>query len=261
MAERDYYEVLGVARDATADAIKKAYRDPRPQAPPGRQPGRQEGRGEVQGGPAGVRHPLRRREAVALRPLRQGRLRGDGRGRPAAGRPEWADRQGAGRASRRSTSASSSAPGRGRRGGRRGRRGRRRDLRGPPRPDARRPGRPRRRAAARARTSRRSLTIPFLTAVRGGETTIELERDGPPRVARREDPPGHRVGGQAPAPRPGRARREGGARRRPDDRRHRRAPPLFHPRRPQPPSRCRSPSARRSSAPRSTSRRSTARSR
>src|SRR3954467_2268730 len=26
MPDRDYYEVLGVARDATADAIKKAYR-------------------------------------------------------------------------------------------------------------------------------------------------------------------------------------------------------------------------------------------
>ena len=66
-----------------------------------------------------------------------------------------------------------------------------------------------RRAAARAGTSRRSLTIPFLTAVRGGETTIELDRERPPRVARRQDPPGHRVGRQAPAPRPGRAGREG----------------------------------------------------
>ena len=39
MAKQDYYETLGVARDADADALKKAYRKLAMQFHPDRNPG------------------------------------------------------------------------------------------------------------------------------------------------------------------------------------------------------------------------------
>ena len=45
MAKQDYYATLGVARDASADDLKKAYRKLAMQYPPGPQSGRQAGRG------------------------------------------------------------------------------------------------------------------------------------------------------------------------------------------------------------------------
>ena len=52
-AERDYYEVLGVAREATADEIKKAYRKRALRVSPGPQPRRRRRGGPVQGGRRG----------------------------------------------------------------------------------------------------------------------------------------------------------------------------------------------------------------
>ena len=68
--KRDYYEVLGLAREATVDDIKKAYRKPRGEVSPRQESRRCRCRGEVQGSGGSVRRAFRRREARALRPLR-----------------------------------------------------------------------------------------------------------------------------------------------------------------------------------------------
>ena len=177
-------------------ATRRPRRSRRPigagaEASPRRQPGRQDGREEVQGSSAGLRHPVRPREAVALRPFRQRGVRGDGRGRSADGRvgvdgPVWR----AGFREHRLLRVLRPV----RRGGRRrshGGRGRRGDLRGPAGADAVSGG-----AGPRGgRTVEAHLTIPFLTAVRGGETTINLQRrDGKTENLVVKIPPGVETG-------------------------------------------------------------------
>src|SRR5262245_6457572 len=174
MPDRDYYEVLGVARDASADAIKKAFRTLARKHHPDVNPGDKKAEAkfkEVQQ----AYDVLSDAEKRALYD-RYGRAAFEGMAAagPRAGAAEWTFREagpgfesfdfsqffGPGAAAEEEA-----APGGGAGifeellGRVRGARGRR--PAGPP------PG----------RNLEAKLAIPFLTAVRGGQTSIEIERE------------------------------------------------------------------------------------
>ena len=66
-ANKDFYKVLGVAKDADQATIKKAYRKLARANHPDSKPGRQGRRGAVQAGRRGLRRRRRRREAQGVR--------------------------------------------------------------------------------------------------------------------------------------------------------------------------------------------------
>jgi curved DNA-binding protein len=176
MAERDYYDVLGVSRDATPEQIKKAYRGLARRHHPDVNPG--DKTAEVKFKEAQQAYDVLSDSEKRSLYDRYGTaaFQGFGPTGPRSGASEWAaqaagpgyetidlsDLFGAGGTA---GGMGSEAPGGGGlfedligrvRGGKGGRRA------GP------RPG----------RSSEAGLAIPFLTAVRGGETTIDVQRDG-----------------------------------------------------------------------------------
>ena len=196
MAETDYYEVLGVPRDATPDAIKKAYRSMARKYHPDTNPGDKKAEAKFKEVQAAYdvlsdaekrsmydRYGTAAFEGMAAAGPRRRRRSGP-RGRADQGsnrsisvsfldpaRP--AERRSTSRAAAflRRSSAVCAAVG-----------ARRASGVGP------RPG----------RNLEAHVNVPFVTAVRGGETTIEIERDGRREALVVKIPPGSGIRREAP---------------------------------------------------------------
>ena len=169
MAERDYYDILGVARDATPEAIKKAYRGLARKFHPDVNPGDKTAESrfkEVQS----AYDVLSDQEKRALYD-RHGRAAFDGMAAsgPRAGATEWATRFGEPGFETVDLSDLIGSFGTSTRGEDAGGPSIFEDLMG--RVRGTRAGQKR-----GGRTLEAHLSIPFLTAVRGGETTIEVQR-------------------------------------------------------------------------------------
>jgi DnaJ-class molecular chaperone len=176
MAERDYYDVLGVARDATPDAIKKAYRQLARKYHPDVNPGDKKAEASFKE----VQQAYDILSDAEKRSLydRYGRAAFEGMAAagPRSGAQEWTYRQGAPGAESFDFSEFFGPSTTGNPGGEAGNAGIFEELLG-----RFRGGGARRGASMGPRPGRNleaPLTIPFLTAVRGGETSIDLERDG-----------------------------------------------------------------------------------
>jgi len=169
-SERDYYEVLGVARDSTPEAIKKAYRGLARKHHPDVNPGDKGAEAkfkEVQQ----AYDILSDQEKRALYD-RYGRagVEGMAAAGPRVNAQEWAARFGQGGAAESfDFSELFGSHGDTAHHDPEGGASLFEDLIG--RVRGGRPGR-----ARSGRTQEASLTIPFLTAVRGGETTIDIQR-------------------------------------------------------------------------------------
>jgi curved DNA-binding protein len=196
MADRDYYEILGVARDADPEQIKKAYRAMARKHHPDVNPGNKESETlfkEAQQAYDVLGDPEKRK---LYDRLGRAGFEGMGSAGPRAGATEWASAQGGpgpefidlsqffGPGAQGFTAGVNPEGAENLGGGLFG------DLFG-----RLRPGRGGRRGPRAPRPTEASLTIPFLTAVKGGETTIELTRaDGRHETLGVKIPPGTEPG-------------------------------------------------------------------
>jgi DnaJ-class molecular chaperone len=168
MADRDYYEILGLSRDATADAIKKAYRGLARKYHPDVNPGDKKAEAKFKEAQRAydVLSDAEKRSMYD----RYGTAAFEGMSAtgPASGASEWAQHAGQGFEGfdfsdlfGQGGTHVGEHPG-----------GIFEDLLGRVRG-----GRAARREPRSGQSLEAHLTIPFLTAVRGGETTIEIPRE------------------------------------------------------------------------------------
>jgi curved DNA-binding protein len=174
MPERDYYDVLGVARDATADQIKQAYRQLARKYHPDVNPGDKQAEAKFKEAQAAYDILSDPEKRALYDRYGHAAFAGVGAAGPRTRAADWTAHT-AGPGAEQFDFSQFFGPGGfhvstegfGEEGG-----GLFDDLLGRLRA-GRRSSAPRRGRNLEAR-----LTIPFLTAVRGGETTIEIDRDG-----------------------------------------------------------------------------------
>jgi DnaJ-class molecular chaperone len=172
MAKRDYYEVLGVARDASPEEIKKAYRKLARKHHPDVNPGNKESEARFKEAQEAYDILSDQQKRTLFDRYGSAAFEGAGAAGPRSGASAWTAQQ-AGPGFETIDLTEFFGPGAMSGGGEpsgglfeellgrvRGPRGRK--AQGP------RPG----------RSTEARLSIPFLTAVRGGETQIEVQRDG-----------------------------------------------------------------------------------
>jgi len=175
MPDRDYYEVLGVARDASADAIKKAYRGLARKHHPDVNPGDKKAEAkfkEAQQAYDILSDPEKR---SLYDRFGKAAFEGMAAAGPRSGASEWTARQAGPGAEATFDFSEFFGPGAGAgTAAEEGSGGIFEELLG-----RMRGGRGRQRSAGprHGRGIEANLTIPFITAVRGGETKIDLERE------------------------------------------------------------------------------------
>lgn len=186
MPDRDYYEVLGVPRDASADVIKKSYRTLARKFHPDVNPGDKKAESsfkEVQQAYDVLADPEKR---SLYDRYGKAAFEGMAAAGPRVDPSEWAARRGGpgGGAETFDYGDLFGAAAAGQEGGLGG--GLFEELLGRVRG-----GRQGRRGPRAGRTVEAALTIPFMTAIRGGKTSIQLERqDGHPESLDVKIPPG-----------------------------------------------------------------------
>jgi len=176
MADRDYYEVLGVKRDASADQIKKAYRGLARKHHPDANPGDKTAEAKFKEVQNAYDVLSDSEKKTRYDQYGHAAFEGFGPNGPRSGASEWAARAGGGASGVENIDFSQffnvrpgASPVEEEQGG-----GIFDEILTRMRGD--RSGR--RKSARPAEAAEAAITIPFLTAVRGGETSIELERDG-----------------------------------------------------------------------------------
>jgi len=184
MPQRDYYEVLGVARDAAPEAIKKAYRALARKHHPDVNPGDKSSEAKFKEVQQAYDVLADQEKRAAYDRYGHAAFEGMAAAGPRAGATEWASRYGQPGFETIDLSDLLGSFGGAHQGEQAGGPSMFEDLMG--RVRGGRPGRQR-----AGRTLEASLTIPFLTAVRGGETTFEVQRGaGKPESLVVKIPPG-----------------------------------------------------------------------
>jgi DnaJ-class molecular chaperone len=171
MPERDYYEVLGVARSAAPEAIKKAYRALARKYHPDVNPGDKSAEKKFKEVQQAYDVLADQEKRARYDQFGHAAFEGMAAAGPRASSTEWASRFGEPGYETIDLSDLFGSFGGGAQGEREGGPSIFEDLM----------GRVRGTRSARQRTGRTlvaELSIPFLTAVRGGETTIEVQREG-----------------------------------------------------------------------------------